>query len=367
MVFLFNIMEETNLFFDNKSFGDGSASMGHDMGDKLFEAIQTILDARFPNNPQKREIKNMSNGYKIACPYCGDSSHDDTKKRGVVHLSYNSFKCWNGGCDVYRPINSFLTDNHVEGFTMTEMNSLSVQHVISNSSNKKSLADFYDKDIMFDKDLIINKLKGKSIEKSVKGFKYLESRNAHAVDLSDMAYNDYFGNLIFLNMFEDKVLGVQVRLKEAYNGSRFMSYNYNDIQEKLIKSDDYDREFAKSINRVSLIYNILNVNFQSKVNIFESTLDSKYFPNSIAIWGASNELKIPNGYYFFDNDVAGRLQALKYLESGHNVFLWSKFLKYFPRYRGSKDINDIYKINGRFNSNLVYDYFGNSKFDKLWL
>lgn len=360
-------MEDSDFFFSSDTFGEGSKSMGLDMGDRLFDAIQEILNKRFEHSPQKREIKSVTNGYKIACPYCGDSNHDDTKKRGVIHLEYNSFKCWNGGCGAYKPINIFLQDNHVEGFSMSEMENLSVKHVMTNSSNKKSLADFYDPAIMFDKNLIINKLRAKDINSSLKGYKYLESRNAHNLFLDDMAYNDYRGNLIFLNMFEGKVIGVQMRLSEPFNGSRFISYNYNDINEKLLESTDYDREFAKNVNKVSLIYNILNVNFQIPVNVFESTLDSKYFPNSIAIWGANNELKIPNGYYFFDNDEAGRSMAMNYIASGNNVFLWSKFLKHYPAYRGVKDINDIYKKNIRFNNKVMYEFFGNSNFDKLWL
>jgi hypothetical protein len=359
--------EDLNLFFNSDDFGKGSDTIGEDMGSRLYDALEQILEKRFGESSKKKEIKNISKGYKIACPYCGDSDHDDSKKRGTLYLEDNSYKCWNGGCGVYRPINVFLEDWGSDSFTISEKESLSVKHVISNSSNKKSLADFYNKDIMFDKDLLISKLKSKDIDHSLKGYNYLKSRNAHILTTHDMAYNDYYNNLIFLNMFEDKVIGIQVRLSNPFNGSRFISYNYNDIQEKLLELKDYDKEFAKQINKVSLIYNILNVNFQLPVNVFESTLDSKYFPNSIAIWGANNELKIPNGYYFFDNDDAGRKIAMGYMDTGHNVFLWKKFLKDYPVYEGVKDINDIYKKNIKFNNKVMYDYFGSGIFDKYWL
>lgn len=358
---------QEDFFFNNEDFGNGSTMIGEDMGGRLYDALVLILEKRFENSSQqKREIKNISKGYKIACPYCGDSDHDDMKKRGTLYLEDNSYKCWNGGCKIYKPINVFLEDWDVEGFSVSEKESFSVKHIISNSSNKKSLADFYNPSIMFDKNLILNKLKAKDIDHSIKGFNYLKSRNAHIVSADDMAYNDFYGNLIFLNMFENKVIGIQIRLSQPFNGNRFMSYNYNDIQEKLLECD-YDKEFAKQINKVSLIYNILNVNFQIPVNVFESTLDSKYFPNSIAIWGANNELKIPNGYYFFDNDDAGRKVAMDYMNSGNNVFLWKKFLKDYPAYDGVNDINDIYKRNIRFNNKVMYDYFGSGIFDKLWL
>lgn len=360
--------EDLEFFFSSDDFGKGSSYIGEDMGSKLYDALIAILNKRFESfPPQKREIKSISKGYKIACPYCGDSDHDDSKKRGTVYLEYNSFKCWNGGCNLYKPLNVFLEDWSIDGFTISEKENLSVKHVISNSSNKKSLADFYNPDIMFDKNLMLNKLKAKEIDHSIKGYNYLKSRNAHILSAHDMAYNDYYNNLIFLNMFEGKVIGIQVRLSQPFNGSRFISYNYNDIYEKLLESTDYDKDFAKQINKVSLIYNILNVNFQAPVNIFESTLDSKYFPNSIAIWGANNELKIPNGYYFFDNDEAGRKVAMEYMNSGNNVFLWKKFLKDYPQYAGVKDINDIYKINIRFNNKVMYEYFGSGIFDKYWL
>ena len=300
---------------------------------------------------------------------------DSSLKRGKIYAQTKSFKCWNGGCFKYRPLNFLLSDFGNDSMSFTEKESMMVQHVVQNTNNKKSLAEFYNKDVLFDKNEIIRLLKAKPIKSSIKGLKYLESRKANKVGLDDLAYNDYFDNLIFLNMFEDKVIGVQIRLsKPMKNGGRFMSYDYEDIITKLYKKGEgeYDVNLAKSMKKVSLTYNILNINFQQKVNVFESTLDSKYFNNSIALWGANNMLEIPNGYYFMDNDEAGRVEAMKLLNKNLNVFLWRKFFKDYPEYeyhnrQKTKDINDIFRINKMFNVNLLYNYMGNHKLDSIML
>lgn len=358
-----------DFFFSTDEFGDNANNIGEDVGAKLLDAIQQILDNKFDGfSDDKRKISNINKGYKIACPYCGDSSHDDSKKRGTIYIEDNSYKCWNGGCGIYRPLGVLLTDFDVTNLTLSEKQSLSVTHIIHNSANRKSLADFYNDKVMFDKSLIIRELRAKGITHSIKGLKYLESRNAHMLDMTDMAYNDYRENLVFLNMFNDKVVGIQIRLGEPLkNGSRFISYTYEDIYKRLLKEENYDVNLAKSLDKVSLSYNILNVDFTKQVNVFESTLDSKYFPNSIALWGSNNEILLPNGYYFFDNDEAGRKVALGYLDKGHYVLLWSKFLKDYPAYSRAKDINDIYQLNPRFNNKILYGYFGSTKWDKMYL
>lgn len=360
---------DTDFFFSTEDFGENAKNIGEDVGAKLLEAIQQILDSRFDGfSDDKRSIVNINKGYKIACPYCGDSTYDDSKKRGTIYIEDNSYKCWNGGCGIYKPLGVLLTDFDVTNLTIGEKQALSVTHIIHNSANKKSLADFYDDKVMFDRHEIIRALRAKSMSSSIKGLQYLESRNAHTLDMTDMAYNDYRDSLIFLNMFNDRVVGVQVRLAVPLkNGSRFISYSYEDIFKRLLEIEDYDVNLAKSLDKVSLSYNILNVDFTKRVNVFESTLDSKYFPNSIALWGANNEVLLPNGYYFFDNDQAGRKVALGYLTKGHKVLLWSKFLKDYPAYSKANDINDIYKINPRFNRNILYEYFGDTRWDKMYL
>ena len=56
--------------------------------------------------------------------------------------------------------------------------------------------------------------------------------------------------------------------------------------------------------------NILNVDFGSKVTVFEGYLDSLFYPNSVGVVGVNTDLIFLENnnldlQYFFDNDKAG--------------------------------------------------------------
>lgn len=351
---------------------EGNFSMERDtsfdavgLGDKLKGMIYAMLVKTFPNNEAKQMIATTSKGYQFSCPYCGDSKISDSKKRGHVYLGTSSYKCWN--CYTYRPLHIFLEQWGAGTLTYQEKESLSIQHIISNNNSKRSLAEFYNEDIMFDKNVLMKKHFVKSINNSVNGTKYMMGRNAMFSNMNDFAWNEKYGNLYMFNTFNDKVLGLQIRLGNVEQGRpRFISYHYEDIRKKILKEDEYDVELAKSIEKVSMIYNILNIDFSKEVPVTESTINSKYFQNSVAMWG-SNPISIKNGLYFFDNDDAGRKASIKMLNAGNKVFLWQRFLKDFPQFRNMSDINDIMKFDRNFDIKVMKKYLGDSKFDKNWL
>jgi len=335
---------------------------------KIYNSIEAILLQRFPDDVAKRTIETTSKGYNIACPYCGDSKKDSSKKRGYVYLKTSSFKCWNGGCYIYRPLDIMLSNFKVGNLTYAEKEALSLNYIIHNSSNKKSLAEFYNSSTMVEKSKIMKAHYLKSISSSNSAFQYLSGRNAIFSNMDDFAWNEKFNNLYFFNMFEGRVLGVQIRLGTPMkNGGRFISYDYGDLHAKILKTEEFDHDLAEDIKRTSLIYNILNIDFSTEVNVFESTLDSKYFNNSIALWGSGNILNIANGVYYFDDDVAGRSSAVKMLNEGRKVFLWRKFKKENPKFIHCNDINDIKKKDGNFDVRKLKSHIGDSVFDKNWL
>lgn len=351
--------------FNNKTLEVGLSTV--DIMSKLDGYLITLLMTRFPTTPEKHSVFANPKGYTIACPICGDSTKDVNKKRGHIYLATASFKCWN--CSAYRPLHIFLDQFNVGELTPSDMNKLSVQHVMKNSTSKRSLAEFYNKDNMLDKNSIMKAHRLTDITKSVGGTSYLIGRNAFIEGrLDDMAWNDKYENLYTFNMFDGCVIGLQLRLsKPMSNGSRFISYNYNDIQAKMLKLEEYDMGLAQSFDRVSLIYNILNVDFTKTVNVFESAINSKYFENSIALWGSGTMLSIKNGNYYFDNDNAGRKASMKMLNEGNMVFLWQLFLKDYKRFVRCSDINDIKKIDPNFDVRVMVKYLGNNVFDKRYL
>ena len=57
----------------------------------LFEKIKastsSILEEKFRDNPEKQDIVNRNNRINFACPSCGDSKWNKSKKRGNIYYS----------------------------------------------------------------------------------------------------------------------------------------------------------------------------------------------------------------------------------------------------------------------------------------
>ena len=61
--------------------------------------IKDVLKKRFSDNKIKQTLDDSdSDKLNFACPYCGDSNKDSSKKRGNFYLSSNTYKCFNDGC-----------------------------------------------------------------------------------------------------------------------------------------------------------------------------------------------------------------------------------------------------------------------------
>ena len=61
--------------------------------------------------PNKRMIKEMPGRISLACPYCGDSTTDTTKKRGNLYWDTLQYHCFN--CGQHADVYSLLKDHHV--------------------------------------------------------------------------------------------------------------------------------------------------------------------------------------------------------------------------------------------------------------
>jgi putative salt-induced outer membrane protein YdiY len=93
-----------------------------------------------------------------------------------------------------------------------------------------------------------------------------------------------------------------------------------------IYDDELDEIEAISYNKISYLYNILNINFDKTITIFEGFLDSLFIPNSIGAVGINtnfdfllnNDLDIR---FLFDNDKTGRKKTKKFLNDKKTVFI----------------------------------------------
>jgi hypothetical protein len=67
---------------------------------EIMEYLEKILYQSFPNSPGKRSIQTHHDRITISCPYCGDSTQSDYKKRGNIILAdkySGNYKCFNCG------------------------------------------------------------------------------------------------------------------------------------------------------------------------------------------------------------------------------------------------------------------------------
>ena len=67
--------------------------------------VQLVLNKRFVSGP--RTIINLHRDrLNFACPFCGDSSDDNYKKRGNLYFNNLMYHCYNGGCS--HPHSNFI-------------------------------------------------------------------------------------------------------------------------------------------------------------------------------------------------------------------------------------------------------------------
>ena len=101
-------------------------------------------------------------------------------------------------------------------------------------------------------------------------------------------------------------------------------------------------------NKLSYYFNVMNVDFNQPVTIFEGYLDSLFLPNSIGITGLNTDLdffeKNPDLdiRYFFDNDDPGYKKTAEKIKDGFCVFLWKKLFESIVDKKNPSDPYHLY-------------------------
>jgi hypothetical protein len=194
--------------------------------------------------------------------------------------------------------------------------------------------------------------------------------------------------MVFLNRMGDKVISLQLRNLLSEKDKRFfkvMEFTY--IYDMMFPENDLDEQERISYNKLSHFFNIFNVDFTSKVNIFEGYVDSLFLPNSIGQIGVNTDVSFllnEEGIdirFIYDNDETGFREAEKKLKDGRYVFLWNKFfLDLLRKHKGDrqqmakvlseniKDFNKLaIKMNRPIHDMFNWDeYFTNDIMDKIY-
>ena len=362
------------------------------------EKIQKILNNKFKKDSfHKRQIDHYSDRINFACPFCGDSLKDPRKKRFNVYLNSLSCHCFN--CNHHSGINSFLKQFDEELSMEDKIQVHEIQQTTKKferriSNNQSSFSfQLLDK-LAIPKSILFDMLKLTTPYKSKECSNYLNSRNINIKQWKYFAYDEKTKELYILNInSNDRIIGMQIRQldpnsKKARYLTRSLSKIYNNIFkkdlsiliERLLKSMDNGEKYIMeedgveniqaNLDRLSGLFNVMNVDMNSPLTIVEGPIDSLCISNSIALQGATklndyfDDLK--NVRFLFDNDKIGKEHSLNKLKSNKKVFLWGMYLKKMNIKNKVKDINDIFKLNS-FNNEVYESCFSDDEFDVLYL
>lgn len=370
--------------------------------DKVYikSLVQNIINKEF-SNQHKRRIDEYADRLNLACPYCGDSSKSVYKKRGNLYFNKLFYICFN--CDKKTSLDKFARDFNEIIDPQKKLEIIEyLDSVVDYSDYDTDFADFKLDDLFDIKDLeeLFNVkdttpiFDFKPISEKSGVFKYLIGRGIPKHLHRDIYQAKYSKGdegfehvIIFLNRRGDKVIGLQVRNLKEGRRRFFVIYNWESIY-KWFHGDDVDLDMQKSIiyNKLSYFFNILNVNFEDTITIFEGYLDSLFYPNSVGIVGVNTDLRFLENnnldlQYFFDNDLAGFNKSEEKIKEGGKIFLWKKLFENIVTKKKGDDphkllhriskVKDLNKLNelvpGAYNKLELDKFFSEDLYDLKFL
>lgn len=329
--------------------------------------ITTILESVF-NNKQKQTVNKFSNRFSFSCPYCGDSEKNTKLKRGNIYFKSFGFHCFNCGkhTSVYSLLKDYNNILRVDLSTFIGLKNVYTEELeLKGIHNNQNILDSHIDELLLPKNELESSLKFISVD-GTPAERFLKNRMQH--DFNRFAYESgKIDHLIIYNLTSNnKVFGFQKRALDNKIKNRYASYKLSGIYNEMKKEIN---EEVTNLDHLSLIFNIMNVDYNKKITIFEGPLDSFLFPNSIALSGIHKNLNvdIEKKRFWLDNDKIGREKSIELLESGEEIFLWHRFLKDYDIKKEIKDLNDLILIL-RKKKIQIYPahfekYFSNNKMD----
>ena len=158
--------------------------------------------------------------------------------------------------------------------------------------------------------------------------------------------------------------------------------NFQEIYNMIHPDDPLDEIESVPYNKMSALFNFLNINFDDSIYVFEGYLDSTFFPNSIALVGLDTDISPLNVEkldlkFILDADSAGQKKAKDMIDDGYSVFLWKKLFNDLSKGKGSKfkyyleknikDMNNLADLYGNniYNELNLNKYFAKDRFDLI--
>lgn len=365
------------------------------------DLIQIILNKNHAST-SKRHIRDYPDKLNFACPICGDSHNVDSKKRGNLYWKNMMYICYNeASCS--RSFTKLLStfgidmdlDKRMEMYDYIEKN-IQFTHkdeVVLTSLDKliplDDLVKFFSHDSSHGLTDLIPLEYNSAVEYHVRNIRQIKYTRDIYQGIYHFSPKWKQPVMVFLNRMGDKIISLQVRNLLSEKDKRFFKVmDFTFIYDMMFPENDLDEQERISYNKLSHFFNIFNVDFTSKVNIFEGYADSLFLPNSIGQIGVNTDVTFLlneegiNIRFIYDNDEAGFKETEKKLKDGRTVFLWNKFfLDMLRKHKGDKaqmakllsenikDFNKLaVKLNKPIHDMFEWDkYFSNDIMDKIYL
>lgn len=365
--------------------------------DDVKTKLEYVLRKNFTNK-YRQKIDVYPDRWNFCCPICGDSVSDNRKKRGNLYLNSMSYHCYNCGC--HYGINSLLKRFGEELSDDAKV----VVHDIQRNSKKferrfrgqRSSSMIYQ---LLDKLAIPKKVFFKALG-LVTPYKnqflrdYLHSRTIEIKKWNYFAFNEKTKELYILNINQnDRIIGYQIRqLNEKSRKPRYttrcLSRIYNEMFGKdvgkivdmllskvengqmFIDMEDGIENIVAHLDKLSGLFNIMNIDISNQLTIVEGPIDSLMLDNCVALQGATklNDYfdNVEHVRYLFDNDDVGKRHSINKIKDHKPVFLWDMYLNEIKCNDKIKDINDLSKKD-KLKIDVLNRCFSDNEFDILMI
>lgn len=355
---------------------ESSKELTQDMKARIIDKVMRVL-SKTHQSTVKREAINHKTRLNFACPYCGDSPNHIHKKRCNVYWKNLYLHCYN--CGKHVTLDTFLKDfdENFEGETRIDI----INFIKDNTkiiSSGESL-DFY----LFD---TINKLaltkeqlaahyKFKEIKESTfQAYAYLKSRLLHKFT-DRFAWDSVNKHLFVFNLnAAGNVIGFQIRKLGVTTGPKYVTYNIEKIYNDMNLDFNVEESELDNLNKISMLFNVMLVNFSEPITIFEGPIDSLFFRNSIGQTGVLKHItdfdELADTRYFFDCDAAGKKKMVENALEGKHCFMWEKFKAEYAIPKKIKDSNELvvwaYKTKSKCLTH-INSYYTKSHLDAIYI
>ncbi|MCM1217719.1 MAG: hypothetical protein NC548_24770 [Lachnospiraceae bacterium] len=201
--------------------------------------------------------------------------------------------------------------------------------------------------------------------------------------------------LYILNINQnDRIIGYQIRqLNEKSRKPRYLTRSLSKIYremfgkdldnivskllgkiekgEKFIEEEDGIENIVAHIDKLSGLFNIMNIDLYHQLTIVEGPIDSLMIDNCIALQGATKMNNyfdnVDNVRYLFDNDDVGRKHSISKIKEHKQVFLWDMYLNEIGCSDVKiKDINDLSRFD-KFKFDIFNKCFSDNELDILMI